>query len=102
MRGGESGILAQDLLHTMPYIAKQDRPSFDKILDQLKDVPITCKGELEYCVYKLMLIYMKDKAFRYSNLHDAVYAPIHAAHEFQRNYLDAREDVAKRDNGDIS
>ena len=63
-----------------PYIPQTDRKQFDEVLNKLTS--IAHKGELEYCVFKLMLIYMVDKEERYSNLHDAVYATVHAAHEF--------------------
>lgn len=81
----------------MPYI--KDRDKFDVILNQIKEIAI--KGELEYCIYKLMKIYMNDKTFNYSNLHDAVYSAQHCADEFRRNYLDIRENSAKWNNGNI-
>ena len=60
------------------------------------------KGELEYIVFKMMLRYMEGHDYRYSRLHDTVYAVHHAAHEFEREYLDCREDIAKEENGDIA
>ncbi len=83
----------------MPYIKKELRPKYDKILDQMSY--IESKGELEYCIYKLMVDYMHEREFNYDNLHETVYAVVHAAHEFERNKLDAREDHAKEKNGDI-
>ncbi len=83
----------------MPYIKPEDRPKFDRALDQINT--IETKGDLEYCIYRLMKIYMKGKRFCYSNLHDTVYASQHCADEFRRHYLDKREDDAKRKNGDI-
>lgn len=83
----------------MPYIDPDLRKKYDKILNQLKK--IDNKGDLEYCIYKLMKIYMNDREFRYSTLHDTVYAAQHCADEFRRNYLDKREDQAREHNGDI-
>lgn len=82
----------------MPYIKPDDRVFLDKFL---KDFPISDKGELEYCVFKLMVMYMKDKEYRYRDLHDAVYAVQHCADEFRRRFLDKREDQAREQNGDI-
>jgi len=83
----------------MPFIEEERRILFDPKLNQI--LKIDKKGDLEYCIYKLMKLYMKDKKFCYSNLHDAVYSAIHAGDEFKRNHLDKREDKAKEENGDI-
>jgi len=83
----------------MPYIKKIDRPALDLWLAQCP--PLTSKGILEYCVFKLLKFYMKSREFRYSDLHDATYACIHAGDEFKRRYLDKREDDAIKENGDI-
>ena len=83
----------------MPYISKAERVIFDKALDQIPF--IEKKGNLEYCIFKLMKRYMKDKAAKYSNYHDTVYAAMHCADEYRRRYLDKREDVAMEENGDI-
>lgn len=85
----------------MPYIRQHFRKKFDKTLCKLEN-QIVDKGELEYIVFKLMLIYMQKKEYRYSNLHDVVYAVMHCADEFRRRYLDKREDMAIRQNGDIT
>ena len=83
----------------MPYIKTEKREPFDQSLNSIKK--IDTKGELEYCIYKLMKIYMQDKKFNYTNLHDTVYSSIHCGDEFRRNYLDKREDEAKKENGEI-
>lgn len=81
----------------MPYI-KNNRKYYDSKLD---NIVIEDKGELEYCVYKLLKRYMVDKTYTYSHLHGAVYGAIHAADEFKRRYLDKREEEALKENGDI-
>ena len=83
----------------MPYIKLENRIKFDIILNQMPQMQL--KGELEYCIYKLMKTYMKDKDIRYSTLHDTVYAAQHCADEFRRRNLDVREDVAREENGDV-
>jgi hypothetical protein len=83
----------------MPYIKREDRNKFDIPLEQIDT--ISTKGELEYCIFKLMKIYMKNKEARYTELHDCAYAAMHCADEFRRRFLDRREDMAMQTNGDI-
>lgn len=83
----------------MPFIKQEDRFRFDIIL---KDLPLfNNKGELEYCIYKLMKHYMSDREVRYNTLHECVYAATHCADEFRRLHLDKREDEARETNGDV-
>jgi len=83
----------------MPYIQQNARK---KYLDIFKNISIPqTKGELEFCIFYLMTIFMENKDWRYSNLHDCVYAAMHCADEFRRRHLDEREDVAIKENGDI-
>ena len=83
----------------MPYIKHADRLNYNYLLDQFKK--IDSKGELEYIIFSLMQIYMRDKDWRYSTLHDCVYAAAHCSDEFRRRFLDKREDEAILENGDI-
>lgn len=83
----------------MPYIPQDQRFDFD---DSLLTLPeFENKGQLEYCIFKLMKLYMAPRELTYSNLHDAVYAAQHCADEFRRRYLDRREDDAREKNGDV-
>lgn len=84
----------------MPFIKREARRPYDFLFNQLSE--IKTKGDLEYCVYKLLKIYMSTRKYRYTPLHEAVYAAIHAGEEFKRQYLDKREDTARKTNGDIS
>ncbi len=84
----------------MPYINKSLRGRYDKVLNELP--VITQKGALEYCVFKLFLNYMSDIEWKYGDLHDAIYAIIHAGEEAKRRFLDIREDIALGKNGDIT
>jgi len=83
----------------MPYIKSDDRKKFDKVLVNLPNMET--KGELEYVVYKIMKRFMSTREFRYTPLHDCVYAIQHCADEFRRRYLDKRENDARESNGDI-
>ena len=85
----------------MPYIEKKLRLKYDKVLNE---IPLmNNKGELEYCVFKLMILYMKqiNRKYRYNILHAVTYAVIHAGEEFKRRFLDKREDEARETNGDV-
>lgn len=81
----------------MPYI--KERRKYDEVLNRLSN--IETKGDLEYCIFKLMKLYMKDKKVSYSELHNTVYAAIHCGDEYRRRYLDKREDEALNENGEI-
>lgn len=83
----------------MPYIQKEDRSKFDEVLSNLP--MMKTKGELEYCIFKLMRQYQFFHGSRYAELHDCTYAAQHCADEFRRRFLDTREDVARQTNGDI-
>jgi len=83
----------------MPYIKAELRAKYRDIIKQIKQ--IDNKGDLEYCVSLLQNIFMETREFRYSTLHDCVYAVQHCADEFRRRYLDKREDEARESNGDI-
>ena len=84
----------------MPYIRAEERNDFDEVLDVMPN--FENKGELEYVVFKLMKQYMSTRKYRYSTLHDCTYAVQHCSDEFQRRFLDKREDEARALNGDIS
>ncbi len=83
----------------MPYIKQSLRDRYDKPLNKMP--VITSKGALEYCVFKLFLNYMSDITYNYANLHNAIYAIIHAGEEAKRRFLDKKEDIALGKNGDI-
>lgn len=83
----------------MPYIKKEDRKKFDKMLNECPI--INNKGELEFVIYSIMNKFMKNKEKRYNNLHDCIYGCIHAGEEYRRQHLDLRENEAKLENGDI-
>jgi len=83
----------------MPYIKGEDRKKFENMLE--KCPKMTTKGELEYVMYSLCMIYLRDKELRYSTLHDVWGACHHVGHEISRRLLDKREDKAIIENGDI-
>lgn len=84
----------------MPYIKDENRTEYYEMFKWCPE--IKTKGELEFVVFKLMKKYMENKEYRYTILHDCVYGVVHSAHEFERRFLDKREDEAIKENGDIS
>jgi len=86
----------------MPYINSISRDKYDMIMKAINSSNgIETKGDLEYLVFALMKKFMKNREFKYTTLHDCVYAVQHCADEFRRRYLDKREDEARETNGDI-
>lgn len=86
----------------MPYINQNDRNKYEVIMKAIKSsTGIETKGDLEYLVFALMKKFMSTREFRYSTLHEVVYAVMHCADEYRRRYLDKREDEARETNGDI-
>lgn len=87
----------------MPYIKKEDRLKYYNICAAIQESgPIENKGDLEFLVFMLMVKFMATRDKRYSTLHDVVYAIQHCAHEYERRFLDKREDEARDINGDIN
>ncbi len=86
----------------MPYINKTQRKKYEKIENAIiESDPIETKGDLEYLIFKLMRKYMITRDYRYTELHNCVYAVQHCADEFRRRFLDERENEARKINGDV-
>lgn len=86
----------------MPYVNQEQRDKYHNLRLAIELAPeIETKGDLEYLTFVLMKKFMASRESRYGTLHEAVYAVEHCAHEFERRYLDKREDKARQENGDI-
>jgi hypothetical protein len=83
----------------MPYILSNDRVKYDEVLNKIPE--FSTKGDLEYCIFKLMIMYMSKRERKYSILHDITYSATHCADEFRRRFLDTRENNARETNGDV-
>lgn len=84
----------------MPYIKSNDRKRFAQWLR--KTPVIKTKGELEYLVTALARRFLKDQPEqRYSQIHDTVYAVIHAGEELRRRVMDPYEEEKCHENGDV-
>ena len=84
----------------MPYIPQSERVKFDYSLNNLR--PIS-KGQLTYCVYKLVLDFMSKAGsdVSYAGISNAISALPDAEHELRRRILDPYEDAKRKENGDI-
>ncbi len=82
----------------MPYIKQEQRPDFDKILNELKpDGP----GELNYVITRLCISYAERKGIRYGNLNEVMGVLSSVAREFYRRLVAPYEDKKMRENGDV-
>lgn len=85
----------------MPYIKEEDRVNYQELEDMMDETTIHTKGDLEYLIFMLMRKYMATRDYKYTELHDCVYAVQHCSDEFRRRFLDKREDEARVKNGDV-
>jgi len=84
----------------MPYIKKVERAFFDEQLDDL-GLHRMDKGDLNYCVTKLALYYIKVHGKSYTNISDATSALVDAADEIKRRLLGPYENQKIKENGDL-
>lgn len=85
----------------MPYTKDRDRADYESTLGVIEDLGIATKGDLEFLICSLQDIYAAAREYRYSDLHDCSAATFHAGHEFERRFLDPREDDALAKNGEV-
>jgi len=79
----------------MPYIKKQYRKNLDNGAD-----PVNV-GELNYCITKLLLCYIKQKGLCYRTINDILGALSGATKEFYRRVAIPYEDKKIKENGDV-
>jgi len=82
----------------MPYIHKDDRKKFNKILSEIPEIENA--GELNYIITMVCLEYLK-KGKRYSNMNDIIGALECAKLEFYRRIVSPYETEKISTNGDI-
>ncbi len=80
----------------MPYIDQEKRK-------QILSGQAICrtKGELNFCLSTLMLLYVKTLGISYQNISDAISAATDAAEEMRRRLLNPYEDEKIKEHGDI-
>jgi len=88
----------------MPYIIPSQREKYTDALKTLKELMLdygTSSGELNYLIYSLCLIYMKEKGTTYKHLEDVVGTLENVKAEFIRRVVFPYEDQKIELNGDI-
>lgn len=84
----------------MPYIIRERRDVFDNALKVLAG-EVNSEGELNYCIYKLSMLFIERIGESYSNLSMCSSAMEHAKLEWYRKMLVPYEEEKIRENGDI-
>lgn len=84
----------------MPYIQKNRRKTLDSCFLTLY-LEIETKGELTYCLYRIVKDYIKMKGKSYQNISEAISSVADTEHELRRRVLNPYEDKKIKENGDI-
>ena len=84
----------------MPYIEQDRRAAFDAHLDAL-GAALESGGEINYCVYRLCLAYLKRKGMSYNNAMVPFSALGAAQLELYRRVIAPYEDRKILENGDV-
>ena len=81
----------------MPYIKKQDRKKFLKLLGIYPETP----GELNYCFTVLALNYLTNKKENYQIYNDIIGALENSKLELYRRKISNYENKKIKENGDV-
>lgn len=84
----------------MPYIDKNSRTKLDKTISDLANL-IQTSGEANYCIFKLMELYMISNTKSYSSISNCISIFECAKMEFYRRIAVSYEENKKEKNGDI-
>ena len=94
----------------MPYIDREARKRFEKILNEFRTMVGVVKrppGDLNYLITQLILINMqaemavKINALRYSDINEAMGVLECVKHEFYRRLAVPLEEFKAKENGDV-
>lgn len=85
----------------MPYIAKDKRQEFVKFVESMKDVNMTCAGDLNYLVTMLTHRYLNQEPESYARYNDVVGVLEGAKLELYRRHVAEYEDEKVKENGDV-
>lgn len=87
----------------MPYVTQEQRRDLESIptvLGGVRRVPAN-PGELNFCVTKVILEYLRYRGLSYQTINDIIGALEQAKDEFRRRVVHPYEDVKKEVNGDV-
>ncbi len=87
----------------MPYIAQEDRPQYDKALEEITNLlkenpPETIDGHLNYVITKII---KEVYPLRYYHINKAMGVLECVQHEFYRRVAAPYEDTKIEQNGDV-
>jgi len=92
----------------MPYIESERRKVYDPAINLIVDEMLIAddddqvKGELNYCIYKIILKYMGMRGHKYFRLQDFIFGVLGACqNELARRMLNPYEEKKIMDNGDV-
>jgi len=83
----------------MPYIHLNERPKFDKVIEQLPDM--TMAGELNYVIFSICLRFLRFNGVRYTIFNAIIGVLGCVIQEFYRRMVGPYEDQAIERNGDL-
>jgi hypothetical protein len=81
----------------MPYIEKNSRPRFDKVVQAMKDAGIVANGDLNYVLFK----FARSIGPSYNNYKNYCGELRQCATEIERRILAPYEDKKIEENGDV-
>lgn len=84
----------------MPYIKSELKTKFDSNLIKISEA-IFNSGELCYCIYKLLILYLNKNEKNFSNLSQILSSIECAKLEFYRKEIAPYEDKKIIENGDV-
>lgn len=85
----------------MPYINKNDRTKFNKLLTELEKIHIDSAGELNYLITMLVHDFVNANVVCYQSYNDAIGALEGAKLELYRRQIAGYEDKKITENGDV-
>lgn len=85
----------------MPYLKKEDKSKFSKLLAEVKKTTPATAGEINFVVTAIIHEYMKYQGLNYQKINDVVGALDGAKVEFQRRIVGPYEDLKIKENGDV-
>jgi hypothetical protein len=84
----------------MPYIKKEERPKFETSIQDLAE-KVTCAGDINYVVTKIVQLYLKKKGKNYANINEIIGALECCKLEAYRRIAAEYEDIKAIQNGDV-
>lgn len=84
----------------MPYIKQEKRDKLDPFLNKIKE-EIETGGDINYCITKLCIEYVKKFGKNYKNLSECISTMECAKEEFYRKHIAPYEDLKEKENGGI-